>query len=88
VHGKKWAFKFANLKKTFGVCDSPDTKSKTIKIARGLKPKKELEIVIHELLHASCWNLSEETVDQVAVDLSRILWRIGWRKNDGETLDS
>jgi hypothetical protein len=42
--------------------------------------KKDLEHTIHEAGHAFAWWASEEWVDQHAKDLTRLLWRLGWRK--------
>lgn len=48
------------------------------------KGKKELEILIHEGLHILCPYLTEETVENTAADITRLLWGEGFRKIDGE----
>ena len=40
---------------------------------------KVLDRTIHELTHAGLWDLDEEVVEEFATDLSRFLWRLGWR---------
>jgi len=65
-----------------GDCDPPETKGKKIRIAKDLSPQEELEVVIHESLHAADWYKDEEWVEVVAKDISNLLWRIGWRKED------
>ena len=35
---------------------------------------------IHDLLHASFWNIAEENIDQAGYDIARVLWKLGWRK--------
>lgn len=65
-----------------GTCDYPTTKHKKIRIKPHLEPARELDVVIHECLHACCWDLSEETVTQSATDIAKILWALGWRKHD------
>ncbi len=64
---------------TRGDCDDPTTKNKTIRIANNLPPIEQLEVVIHEALHASDWFKDEEWIEEVAVDIARLLWRLGWR---------
>jgi len=63
-----------------GDCDPPDTKNKKIRIANTLPPKEELEVTIHECLHAADWYKDEEWIEPVAADIARLLWRLGWRK--------
>ena len=41
---------------------------------------EELEILIHEMLHACFWDLDEEVVSEVGRDLSKALWKMGYRK--------
>ena len=46
-----------------------------------MKPRAELETLIHECLHAGQWyQLPEEWVEQMGHDLARIIIRLGWRK--------
>jgi hypothetical protein len=65
-----------------GKCDDPTQQKKAIRIKKGQEPKTELDATIHEILHAADWHKSEEWVEQVAVDLAEILWRLGYRKQD------
>lgn len=62
-----------------GSCDSPDTKSKKIRVRNNLKEQEKLEIEIHEFLHAADWYKDEEWVRDTAHDLAKMLWRIGYR---------
>lgn len=78
--GKTWVLKFCNyLGPNYGICDDPSSPNKTIKIEKSLKGKDKLRIILHELLHASAWDLSEEWVDKSSTDISEILWRLGYR---------
>lgn len=80
-HGRRWVLRFVpNLGPNRGVCDSPETRGKEIKIQAGLKDEELLEVLIHESLHACAWNLDEEAVQKTAEDIARMLWRIGYRK--------
>ena len=85
--GIQWNLKFvANLGKNkdgvpyLGHCDHPGTSNKTIKVLSNLAPAQELDVTIHELIHALLWNHDEEFVNNVGKDLSEILWKLGYRK--------
>ena len=41
--------------------------------------RRFLETVVHEALHASHFSCSEERITQTAYDVSRFLWRLGFR---------
>jgi hypothetical protein len=85
ILGKRWRLlKTRMSKKYYGHCDHPDAPNKTIKIHSGLSDQKELDVCLHEFLHAADWHRSEEFVDQVATDMARALWRMGWRKSESE----
>ena len=62
-----------------GFCDAPNLPSKTIRIRSGLGEKRQLEVVLHELLHAADWHKDETWVEQVAEDVAAILWKLGYR---------
>lgn len=66
-----------------GKCDSPVTPGKVIKVKRSLRGQRELEVLIHEMLHACDFHKDEEWVTTAACDIMRVLWRLGYRK-DGE----
>jgi hypothetical protein len=65
-----------------GFCCPPraDRKAATIGIFNALGGSKELEVLIHEMLHAGHWDLAEEAVDETARDIAAALWKIGFRK--------
>ena len=67
-----------------GTIEAPNIKGKRIFIREELKEKDELDTVLHECLHAADWWKDEEWVDEVAEDIARILWRLGWRKQQEE----
>ena len=86
VGNKYWTLVFIELdENTGGECDSPDTKGKEIRISTDLQREEELEIVIHELLHASDWSKDEEWVEEIAQDISNVLMRLGWKKDGIKT---
>lgn len=65
-----------------GSCDPPPVptvapavarKQRFILIAEGLSPERELDVFIHEMLHASVWDLDETAVAETATDIARAL---------------
>lgn len=78
-----WNFLFTNNVKEGwdGECDDPTEKRKQIRVRSNLSEFRELETTIHEILHAADWHKDEEWVEKVAEDVSRVLWKIGWRKH-------
>lgn len=83
--GKKYALKrISYLGDARGDCDPPDAPNKCIRIASGLKGKEELEVLIHECMHAAQWHLDEEFVEKISLDLANVLWRFGWRKEENK----
>ena len=83
VNGKVWhlEFTYALPKDADGICDAPDEPSKRIRIRKSLTGEAELDTVIHELMHAAHWQLSEEAVNDTARDIARVLWRLGYRRD-------
>jgi len=73
-----------------GWCDRPGTPDPAeypaIRLPNGLpcgnskEAKEGLWVLIHECLHAENWAKSEEEVDQVAGDIAKLLWRLGFRR--------
>lgn len=63
-----------------GNCDT-DNKYWII-VERDLSRRIGLETTIHEALHACNWSASEEKVGQTARDITRLLWNMGFRRQD------
>lgn len=42
-------------------------------------PQNFLDNVVHETIHRAMPNAKEATVERVANDVSKVLWRMGWR---------
>lgn len=59
-----------------GICRKWGNNRYIISIRPGLSPKKELEVLIHELLHAADWSKDEEWVEDVAFELVRFITQI------------
>lgn len=70
--------------KDYGYCKKT-TETETegvIGISSKIKGKKELEINIHEFLHACGWFADEEWILQSGKDIAQALWELGYRKDD------
>ena len=80
--GKRWRLQFVPRLADDGRCDPPDRPHKTISIARRLRGERQLDVLLHELLHACNWQLDEEHITQTATDIARVLWRLGYRKGE------
>ena len=78
INGKR--FKVINVPAPKGMCFPPDSKHKTIRFPVHGDDVGDLTVIIHELLHASFWNIAEENIDQAGYDIARVLWKLGWRK--------
>jgi hypothetical protein len=81
ILGERIRIVWKRMARRWGACEE--------KPARGLRrifidPRarncKELELYIHECLHAGDWHKSEEWVDKFARDMARTLWALGYRK--------
>ena len=51
-----------------------------IVVSAHLPPKKFLDALLHEGMHACFKDLPEKDIDRAATDLSRLLWRAGFRR--------
>jgi hypothetical protein len=61
-------------------CDPPDRTRRTIRIREGLSPERELDVLIHEMLHGAYWDLCEEAIEATATDIARALFEMGYRR--------
>ncbi len=83
--GKRYAIKRvppSKAKDYYGKCNPPDKPCKALVFDNTLKDKFKLEIEIHEALHALFFDMSEETVTEAAEDLTKFLWRLGYREQE------
>jgi len=86
IFGKSYQIVFVSrLPKTRRAdIDPPHVPDKRIRIKRGLSEQETLEVIIHECLHAADWTKTEEWVTEVADDISKILWKLGYRRAELE----
>lgn len=80
LNGKYYTLVRVHMPTKNGLCDHPNTPDKKIRVCTSLKNKPELEIVLHELLHAVDFTKDEEWVHTAAHDIAQVLWRLGYRK--------
>lgn len=85
VRGKRWNLVFTRLKKSMGTCDAVTVPNKKIRVSNKLKGVRLLDTIIHELMHAGMWDLDEECIHEVASDIAKTLWKLGYRLEDGGT---
>lgn len=82
IRGKCWDLSFTRTPDDAdGICDPPTAPNKRIRISHSLRGEKQLDAVIHELLHSAMWDLDEVAINDTATDIARVLWRLGYRKN-------
>jgi hypothetical protein len=62
-----------------GLCD---IEKKTIFIDPTLEAEREMNITIHETLHACFPDIEEGAVTETAACLSELLWKLNYRKNN------
>ena len=63
-----------------GLCAPPDYRGPKIHIAPDLTPKREMAVMIEEMMHAFFWQLSEKDVRRFCGAVTRILHKEGWRQ--------
>jgi hypothetical protein len=70
------------LRKDYGKCEDPSEPKKEIVVSLELDDQLELDTHIHEFLHACFWIVDEEIIGQAATDITKALWRLGYRKTE------
>jgi len=67
------------MPKNRGECDAPTTIGKEIWIdPKQASELDRLDTIIHEVIHAAFWDLSEDAVAETASDLALILSQLGY----------
>ena len=82
IRGKRYKFQRTSLvgNDCWGYCTDPSFSNGIIKVHSQLTGDQELEFIIHEMIHACFWDLDESVVREVGHDLSKALWRMGYRR--------
>jgi hypothetical protein len=79
--GKYWTLRFAPNMRDYGDMQDPGkAQGRLIRVGTWQGEEDTLDTIIHEALHCSRPELDESAVDATARDLSRLLWRLGYRR--------
>lgn len=88
LNGKYWQLRFSNIRDYGDICDPGKADGRIIRIGTWQGEQDRLDSIIHEAIHAIRPELDEAAVDATARDLSRLLWRLQYRRTkDGQILD-
>lgn len=79
-NGKRFAIKHSNLLRTAKTLGLAHFEKKTLYIPIDGDTKDELETIVHESCHSAFPYIAEEEITDGADAISRLLWRLGWRK--------
>ena len=63
-----------------GECSDPNSTPREMLIPLEGESKYDLEVIIHEGLHACLWDVCEQSVREISNDIATLLWKLGWRK--------
>lgn len=82
IGGKRWDIVFTHCiaSDRDGDCYPPHGKPRKIRVRRDLPQERELEILIHEVLHAALWIVDEDVIAETARDLQTILSLRGYKR--------
>ena len=80
--GKRWKIVFEPRIHDHGSIDPPCQKEKGIRLknSQSVSEFDQFETAIHEGLHACFWDINEDPIDKSSHDITRFLWRLGYRK--------
>ena len=64
-----------------GKCDPPHCNPRVIAVQKDLTGQHELDVFIHEMLHAALWDLDESAIEETATDIAHVLFtQLGYRR--------
>ena len=79
-----------NPVKRDGDCDPPCAKPPVIRLKNNLmrqnRSRRQLAVIIEEMLHAHDFNLTEKIVRKYAANTMKLLYKLGWRWRPDECL--
>lgn len=81
ARGKVWHLVHTSKlpKDVDGECDAPWSKKKQIRIRKEMTEQRLLDAYVHEVTHASLWDLGEGPVASLANAVAHELWNDGLR---------
>jgi hypothetical protein len=83
LNGKWWRLRMVPQLRDYGdMVDPGRAEGRQIRIGTWQSEEEKLDTILHELLHCvePCW--TEERVAQASREMSRVLWRLGYRRVD------
>lgn len=79
LRGKYWRINRGRIEADKdGWCDAS---ARQITVRASLQGERELDVLLHEMLHACLWDLDEEAIMQTASDCARVLTRLGYHRD-------
>jgi hypothetical protein len=78
IRGQYWLLLSKVMRKLDGIVSHPKDSQKELWIRRSLVGFELLESLIHEMLHAAFPDVTEAVIDEVAHDISTVLWELGY----------
>jgi hypothetical protein len=79
--GKWWRFVASGNLKDFGRMDDPGVaRGRVIRVATWQSEEELLDTILHELIHCCRPELEENTVTEMAREMARVMWRLGYRR--------
>jgi len=87
ARGKVWQLVYTSKlpKDVDGECDAPWVKKKQIRIRKDMTEQRLLDAYVHEVTHASLWDLGEGPVASLANAVAHELWNDGLRPDSRPT---
>lgn len=78
-NGVKYEIKI--IPHTVGQCTYPRNKDATpsIDVFHDLNTKEGIRILLHECLHAEDWSKNHDLIKRASIEISSLLWRLGFR---------
>jgi hypothetical protein len=83
LNQKWWNLKFVPQLRDYGdMVDPGKASGRVIRIGTWQGEDELLDTLVHELLHAVEPNWTEEKVTEASSEISRVLWRLGYRRKE------
>lgn len=79
--GKRWKVRYRKMADCHGLTDAPQEPGKEIWLDPRTDGIEHLSTLLDEGIHCCQWDLDNEIVAEIATDLARWLWRMGYRRN-------
>jgi len=84
INGKHWKIKLVPAKDlpsdADGTCSYPPGRFPSLEVNKNLTEKQIMITLIHELLHASCEVLAEESVIAISEAVAKGMWAMNYRR--------